>query len=94
MNTQDQTPEPPVRRIDRWLAFTSITLIALAIICFVAVLIGTTAGADFSGPIWGAVSVVMRLGLPVGVFLFLALLIMNMMRRSRATRAAGPGRKG
>ena len=93
MNTHEQTPEPPVRRIDRILAYVAITLVVLAIVCFVAVIIGTVAGADMGTPVWGVVSVTVMYGLPLGVMAFFALLIMNMARRSRAAKAA-PGRKG
>lgn len=89
MNTHEQSPEPQVRRIDRILAYISITSIGLAVICFIAVIAGTAAGADMRTPLWAVVSVVLMYGLPLGIVAFFALLITNMVRRSSATKASG-----
>lgn len=79
--------DPPIRPLDRLLAFVSVTLIVLAVACFLAIIIATWVGVtDFSGW-WVAVSVLMYYGLPLGVVLFFILLIMNMIRRSRAAKA-------
>lgn len=94
MNSHDQTPEPPVRRIDRILAFSSITLVGLSILCFIAVMIGTTMKTDMTTPVWSIVSALLLYGLPIGVGLFFVLLVTNMVRRTRATNASRPGRKG
>ena len=93
MNTHQPSEEPEIRRIDRVLAISAITLIGLAVLCFIAIIVGTQLGADFGTPLWTAVSLLVQWGLPLGIVMFFALIIMNMMRRSRAARAADPGRK-
>ncbi len=93
MNTHDQTPEPPVRGIDRFLAYAAITLVAVAVACFVAIIIGTVVKTDFGTPVWTVVSALTMYGLPLGILLFFVLLIMNMVRRSRAATAARGVRK-
>lgn len=88
MNTSERS-DPPIRSIDRILAFVSITLIAAAILCFIAIIIGTAAGVtDFGSGVWVVVSFVMYYGLPLGVVLFFILLVMNMTRRTRAAKQA------
>lgn len=87
MTTQNQ-PEPEVRSIDRFLALTSITLIIAAVICFFIVIIGTPLGADFNAA-WGQIVFgIMYFGLPIGVVLFLTLIITNTVRRSRSAKQA------
>ncbi|WP_040166184.1 hypothetical protein [Microbacterium gorillae] len=89
MNTSQPAEEPPVQRVDRWLALASITLIVLAVISFFAIIIGTAVGLtheDFQHGVWPAAAAIMTYGLPVGVVLFFILLITNMVRRSRATK--------
>lgn len=88
MNTQ-QPAEPPIRRIDRILAFTSLSLMVAAVLCFIATIVATPLGADFGNPIWIVVSAVSIYGLILGMALLFTLLIMNMARRSKATKQAG-----
>ena len=49
----------PVRRIDRILAFMSLGLLVLSIVCFAAIMIGSSSGMaheDFGSGIWPTVS--------------------------------------
>lgn len=84
------TPEDvPVRRIDRILAFMSLGLLALSIVCFFAIMIGTASGmeqADFSGGVWPAVSLVVWTAPIIAFLLMLAVIIMSLVRRARANR--------
>ncbi|WP_194395971.1 multidrug ABC transporter ATPase [Microbacterium atlanticum] len=76
----------PVRRIDRILAFMSLGLLVLSIVCFFAIMIASAAGADFGTGIWPIVGVLVYIA-PIAAFgLLLAVLIMSFVRRSRANR--------
>lgn len=91
MNTQNQTDDLPVKRIDRILAFSSVVLIGVSILCFIAIIVATVVHADFALPIWGIIFTFINVALPVGVLLFFVLLIMNMVRRSRAAKQSRKG---
>ncbi|WP_159501451.1 multidrug ABC transporter ATPase [Microbacterium sp. 18062] len=77
----------PVRRIDRVLAFMSLGLLVLSIICFLAIMIGSASGADFSTGVWPAVGVLVYIAPPVAFVMMLAVIIMAFVRRARANRA-------
>ncbi len=88
---ESKTPPPvPVHRIERFLAIGVVVLIGLALICFIAVLAGTSLGVGandgFSHGIWPTVFFVQYYGLPLAFVLIVALLISNGVRRSRASR--------
>lgn len=76
----------PVRRIDRILAFMSMGLLALAIVCFFAVIIGSSNGADMASGIWPTVGVLTYFAPPVAFACLLAVLIMSFVRRARANK--------
>jgi len=76
----------PVRRIDRILAFMSLGLLALSIVCFFAIMIASRAGADMGTPLWSAVSVVIFLAPIIAFAMLLAVLIMSFVRRARTNR--------
>jgi hypothetical protein len=85
------TPSPganvPVRRIDRILAYMSLGLALVALVCFFAVLIARPAGVtDFTAGIWPAVVVFPLVALPVAFILIVVLRIMSFGRRARANR--------
>ncbi len=64
-------------------------IIALSILAFVAIIIGTAAGmrqADFGAGIWPAIATLPLIGLPIGLLLIIVLLVISMLRRSRAAR--------
>lgn len=75
-------------RLERILAYMAVGTIALAIVCIAAVLIGTASGAGvnngFSSGIWPTVFIMPMIALPLGLILFIALFIVNTVRRSKA----------
>lgn len=84
--TEDNAPV-----IERILAFAILVTIAAAVASFVAVLIASANGVareDFTEGIWPFVTWVSYVGLPIGLVLILALLIMNMRRRARQNKQA------
>ncbi|HEX5857305.1 MAG TPA: multidrug ABC transporter ATPase [Microbacterium sp.] len=81
----------PIRRIDRILAFMSLGIALLSIICFFAIIIGTGTGmeqGDFATGIWPMVAAIPLFGLPIAFLLIIALLIMSFVRRARAAKNA------
>ena len=66
-------------------------VVGLSILAFLAVIIGTAAGAaeadGFSQPPWPFIIMLPWFGLPIGFLLLIALLIVNWVRRSREPRA-------
>ncbi|HMM83459.1 MAG TPA: multidrug ABC transporter ATPase [Terrimesophilobacter sp.] len=83
---------PPVRinQTERILAYGVLILVGLALVCFIAVIVGTTLGAGandgFSHGIWPTVFFVQYYGLPLAFLLIIALLVSNAVRRSRAAK--------
>ncbi len=77
----------PVRRIDRILAIMSLGLLVLSLICFVAIIIGSTAHADFSQGVWPSVGILVYIAPIIAFLLLLAVLIMTFIRRARAGKA-------
>jgi FtsH-binding integral membrane protein len=87
MSKPTSNADLPVRRIDRILAFMSLGLILLSIICFFAVMIGSASGAVMSTGIWPTVGVIVWIAPPLAFVLMMAVLIMSFVRRARANRA-------
>ena len=86
--TKDDGVAPPVRRIDRILAFSSLGILVLSIVCFFTTIIATAVGVtDFTSPLWYTVSLLQIVGPIVAFLLLLALLIMSFIRRGRTGRA-------
>jgi len=88
MSTQSPDLEPPVRRVDRILAFTALGLAAASIICFFAIIIGTAVGMqqeDFGAGAWPFVAAILYWGLPAAFLMIIALLVMSFIRKGRAT---------
>lgn len=85
---------PPVRvnRTERILALGVVTLVALALGCFIAVIVATWLGAGandgFGHGIWPTVFFVQYYGLPLAFLLIIALIASNALRRSRAAKAS------
>ncbi|MFD5213047.1 multidrug ABC transporter ATPase [Microbacterium sp. NPDC058345] len=93
MSTHPTRPEPPddgtasVRRIDRLLAYGALALAAASILCFFAIIIGTSTGMDqdaFGEGVWPAVAALPTYGLPLAFLMIVALLIMSFVRKGRA----------
>lgn len=86
--TTPRTPSDdlPVRRIDRILAFMSLGLLLLSIVCFAAIMIGSAAGLqhdDFGTGLWPAVGTVVYIAPILAFLLLLAVLIMTFIRKAR-----------
>jgi len=89
MSTPSPSDDLPVRRIDRILAFMSLGLLVLAIVCFFSIIIGTATGleqADFASGVWPTVTALVWVAPPIAFALLLAVLIMTFVRRSRANK--------
>lgn len=77
----------PVRRIDRVLAFMSLGLLLLSVVCFVAIMIGSASGMDhddFGAGVWPAVGTAVYIAPIVAFLLLLTVLIMTFVRKARA----------
>ncbi|MDT0117581.1 multidrug ABC transporter ATPase [Microbacterium sp. PRF11] len=87
--TGGSTPgdDVPVRRIDRILAFMSLGLLVLSVVCFFAIIAGSSAGADTATGFWPVVSLLILIAPPVAFGCLLAVLIMSFVRRARANKA-------
>ncbi|WP_194421829.1 multidrug ABC transporter ATPase [Microbacterium abyssi] len=89
MSTQNSGPEVPVRRLDRILAFAALTLAALSVICFFAIIIGSAVGMDqdaFAEGVWPIVAAVPMWGLPAAFVMIITLLVMSFARKGRAAK--------
>ena len=90
MSTPPPAGDLPVRRIDRILAFMSLGLLVLSVVCFFSIIIASGPGglkqADFATGLWPVVSLVVYVAPPVAFALLLALLIMTFVRRGRANK--------
>jgi uncharacterized membrane protein len=78
-----------IHRNERIMAYAVAAIIALSIIAFFAIIIGTASGmkqADFGVGLWPAIAVLPLIGLPIGLLLIIILIIVSMVRRSRAAR--------
>lgn len=78
---------PPPSRLERVLAAIIGAVIALSVLAFFAIIIGTWAGmgsGDFSVGVWPSVTLMPLFGLPVGFVLIIALLIVSTRRRRGA----------
>jgi hypothetical protein len=87
MSTRTPGGDIPVRRIDRILAYMSLGLAVISIVCFFAVILARPAGVeDFSEGLWPLVVVLPLIALPLAFLMIVALLIMTFVRRARANR--------
>jgi hypothetical protein len=84
-----QTPQT-AGRLERVLAYMVAGVVGLSILAFVAVIIGTAAGAGaddgFSRGVWPAVIWLPYFGLPLGIILIIGLVVASALRRSRDAR--------
>jgi hypothetical protein len=83
-------PNPlEVSRIERNLAFMSLAIIALSALALFAVLLAPAFGRqDYTQGPWPAILVLPYVGLPTGLLLLLALLVVNGVRRARHARSS------
>ncbi|MEP6482181.1 MAG: hypothetical protein ABJA94_09265 [Rhodoglobus sp.] len=76
-------------RSERVLAFMVASAIGLSILCFIVVIIATAAGLkNFGTPPWPTVIILPAIGLPLGLVLMIALIIISGLRRGREARDA------
>ncbi|MFC5928322.1 multidrug ABC transporter ATPase [Cryobacterium melibiosiphilum] len=77
-------------RLERILAYMVAGVVGLSILCFLALIIGTSLGAGdndgFSTGLWPFVITVPNFGLPLGFLLIIGLLVTSAIRRSREAK--------
>ena len=84
----NQTPISD-NRVERILAFMVASSIGLSLLAFLAVIIATAAGVtDFSAGVWPVAIVLPAIGLPLGLLLVIALLVISGVRRGREAKDA------
>src|SRR5918994_3717699 len=86
MSTPTPGGDVPIRRLDRILAFMSLGLLLLSIVCFFAIMIGSAAGVDFSGGLWPVIGLIVYIAPILAFVLLVTVLIMTFVRRARANR--------
>jgi hypothetical protein len=78
-----------VNRNERILAYMVASAIGLSIIAIIAVIAGTGFGVtDFDEGVWPVLIVLPSIGLPLGLLLLIALVIVIVVRKSRAAKDA------
>lgn len=78
-----------IERNERIMAYTIVIAVALSVLSFFAIIIGTWSGmnaADFGMGFWPLVAWTPYVGLPLGVILILILITSSARRRSRSAR--------
>ncbi len=91
--TSPAEPAPvPISRAQRSLMYMAGSILAVGIIAIVALLIGeaTLKPAQFQGsPIWSIVAFLPEIAIPLGFVLFIVLIAITFVSRSRAAKDAG-----
>ncbi len=85
------TPVVPISRLQRSLMYIAGSILGIGIIAIVALLIGeaTLKTAIFeSSPFWAVAAFLPEIAIPLGFFLFIVLIIVTYVRRSRAAKDA------
>ncbi|QYM75320.1 hypothetical protein EDF60_0297 [Leucobacter luti] len=83
MSTEPNSPS----LIERILAFTSLTIIAVALLSFfVTLIVGMNDRQAMAEGLWPIVYGISLIGLPIGFVLLVALLIVSQVRRRREFR--------
>lgn len=76
-------------RGERVLAFMVASAVGLSILAFLAIIIGTAAGVkNFGEGAWPVVFILPLIGLPIGLVLIIALIVVSGLRRGREARDA------
>jgi uncharacterized membrane protein len=79
-------------RRERLIAFMVMAMVALSLLAFLAIVIGTAvgAGADngFSQGIWPTVFILPLIALPIGMIMMIILIVTSARRRARETAAS------
>jgi hypothetical protein len=82
----------PVSRLQRSLMYMAGSILGVGIIAIVALLIGeaTLKPAAFeSSPFWAVAAFLPEIAIPLGFLLFIALIVITYVQRSRAAKDAG-----
>jgi hypothetical protein len=92
-NRNPAEPAPaPVTRLQRSLLYMAGSILGLGIVAIVALLIGEaslkTAIFD-SSPFWRVAALLPAIAIPLGFLLFIALIAVTIVQRSRAAKGAG-----
>lgn len=88
MKRMSSETHPPTL-IERILAFTSLSIIAIALLSFfVTLIVGMNDRKAMAEGLWPAVYGISLIGLPIGFVLLIALLIISQSRRRREFRAS------
>ena len=94
-NKNAKAPEKPasapLSRPQRALMYMAASVLGLGVIAMIALLIGeaTLSNAIFqASPIWPVVALLPALAIPLGFLLFIALLVVTFVQRSRAAKVA------
>ena len=85
--TDEQTPS--ISRPERILAYMVVTIVAVSIAAFVAVMVGTATGleqGDFAVGVWPVVTILPLVGLPIAFLMLITIIIVGAVRRSRESR--------
>ncbi len=89
-NNANPEPAVTINRIERVLAFMVVALIALSVLCFIAIIVATAfgVGADdaFSQGLWPSIFLTPYVGLPLAFVLMIVLFLSNATRRRRAAQ--------
>ena len=86
MSKHENSPEPRIGRLDRFLAYTALILAASSIISFFAIIIGTATGMSqdsFGTGIWPLVGALPLVGLPLAFLMIITQLIISFVRKGR-----------
>lgn len=66
-----------------------VTIVAVSIAAFIAVMVGTATGleqGDFAAGAWPVVTILPLIGLPIAFLMLITLIIVGAVRRSRESR--------
>ena len=82
-------------RIERVLAYATLSIIALAVVAYVTtIIVGMNDREALVGGLWPLVTWIAYVGLPIGFVLLVTLLIINLRRRSRENAVETRGKSG
>lgn len=80
-----------MQRGERVLAFMVAAAVGLSVLCFLAVILAPLFGLSkdqFSQPPWPTIIVLPGIGLPIGLILMIALIVVSGVRRGREAKDA------
>jgi hypothetical protein len=90
VSVANETPAT-IHRNERVIAYMIVGIVGLSIVAFFAMIIGTFVGMtapDFAQGVWPVIAYAPLVGLPLGIVLIIALLILGIRRRGREAARA------